>query len=81
MADAIREAVIARAVRERETAREKTDERLRMTFWIFVFLLLTDGIFRRWILPGSVGQIFLVIRDPFVLYAVASRRSPFSLIQ
>ena len=70
MADAIRETVIARAVRERGTAREKTDERLRMTFWIFVFLMLTDGIFRRWILPGSVGQIFLVIRDPFVLYAV-----------
>ena len=70
MADAVREMVIARMVRERESARVKTDERLRMTFWIFVFLLLTEGIFRRWILPGGVQNIFLVIRDPFVLYAV-----------
>lgn len=50
--------------------RAKTDERLRKVFWIFTFLLLTEGFFRRWILPAGVQNIFLVIRDPFVLYAV-----------
>ena len=50
--------------------RAKTDKRLRQVFWIFTFLLLTEGIFRRWILPAGVQNIFLVIRDPFVLYAV-----------
>ena len=43
---------------------------MRQVFWIFTFLLLTEGIFRRWILPAGVQNIFLVIRDPFVLYAV-----------
>ena len=52
------------------TKKEKTDKRLRQVFWIFTFLLLTEGIFRRWILPAGIQNVFLVIRDPFVLYAV-----------
>lgn len=42
---------------------------IKKCFWIFFFFLLTEGIFRRWLLPG-LNNIFLVIRDPFVCYAV-----------
>lgn len=43
--------------------------KIRCIFWIFVFLLMTEGIFRRWLLP-QFNNIFLVVRDPFVIYAV-----------
>lgn len=42
---------------------------IRICFWIFLFLLLTEGIFRRWLLP-SLNNLFLVARDPFILYAI-----------
>lgn len=42
---------------------------IKNCFWIFLFLLLTEGIFRRWLFP-SLNNLFLVARDPFVLYAV-----------
>lgn len=45
------------------------DRKIISCFWIFFFLLLTEGIFRRWLLP-SLNNLFLVARDPFVLYAV-----------
>lgn len=46
---------------------EKRD--IRTCFWIFFFLLMTEGIFRRWLFP-SLNNIFLVARDPFVLYSI-----------
>lgn len=46
-----------------------TDKKIKTCFWIFFFLLLTEGIFRRWIFP-NFNNVFLVARDPFVLYAV-----------
>lgn len=42
---------------------------IKNCFWIFLFLLLTEGIFRRWLFP-SLNNVFLVARDPFVLYAI-----------
>ena len=42
---------------------------IKSCFWIFLFLLLTEGIFRRWLFP-SLNNVFLVARDPFVLYAI-----------
>lgn len=42
---------------------------IKNCFWIFLFLLLSEGIFRRWLFP-SLNNLFLVARDPFVLYAV-----------
>lgn len=47
----------------------KADKQIRICFWCFVFFLLTEGIFRRWLLPG-MSNIFLVAKDPFVIYAV-----------
>lgn len=47
----------------------KADKQIRICFWCFVFFLLTEGIFRRWLLPG-MSSIFLVAKDPFVIYAV-----------
>lgn len=44
-------------------------KKIRYCFWIFLFFLLTEGIFRRWLLP-SYSNIFLIIRDPIVVYAV-----------
>lgn len=45
------------------------DKKILSCFWIFFFFLMTEGIFRRWLLP-SMNNLFLVVRDPFVLYAV-----------
>ena len=42
---------------------------IKICFWIFLFLLLTEGIFRRWLLP-SFNYFFLVARDPFVMYVI-----------
>lgn len=39
-------------------------------FSIVVVLLLVEGIFRKWILPDSLGNVFMIIRDPFVAYIV-----------
>ena len=47
----------------------KADKQIRICFWCFVFFLLTEGIFRRWLLPG-MSSLFLVAKDPFVIYAV-----------
>lgn len=46
-----------------------TEKKIKRCFWIFVFLLLTEGIFRRWLLP-ELNNLFLVIRDPIVIYVV-----------
>ena len=43
-------------------------------FSIVVVLLLVEGIFRKWILPDSIGNIFMIIRDPFVAYIVIKNR-------
>lgn len=47
----------------------KNKKTIRTIFWIFFFLLLTEGICRRWLFP-QFNNVFLLARDPFVLYAV-----------
>ena len=49
------------------TYQEKRE--IKICFWVFLFLLLTEGIFRRWLFPG-LNNLFLVARDPFVLYVI-----------
>lgn len=48
----------------------KYSNRTEKYFTIIVLLLLLEGVFRKWILPESVGNIFMIIRDPFVAYIV-----------
>lgn len=40
-----------------------------IAIWTFFFLLIFEGAFRKWILP-SFSDVFLVIRDPLVLFIV-----------
>lgn len=37
--------------------------------WLFFFLLIYEGAFRKWFLP-SLSDLFLVIRDPLAVYVV-----------
>ena len=46
-----------------------TDKRIVFCFWTFFILLMTEGICRRWVFP-QFSNLFLIARDPFVLYAV-----------
>ena len=41
----------------------------RMAIWVFFFLLIFEGAFRKWLLP-SLSDLFLVIRDPLAIYVV-----------
>ena len=40
---------------------------IKKLIWIYFFLLLTEGAFRKWFLP-NLSQAFLIIRDPVVLW-------------
>ena len=40
-----------------------------IAIWLFFFLLIFEGAFRKWILP-SLSDVFLVIRDPIALFIV-----------
>lgn len=53
---------------------------LRVLIWSYLFLLIFEGVFRKWVFPDQ-SNIFLIIRDPVVLLiyglAMADRRFPF----
>lgn len=53
----------------------KPSNRIEKYFSIIVMLLLVEGIFRKWILPESIGNIFMLIRDPFVAFIVIKYHS------
>src|SRR5205085_5879232 len=40
--------------------------RLKWAIWIYFFLLIFEGVFRKWILP-QFSDVLLVVRDPVVL--------------
>ena len=40
-----------------------------IAIWIFFFLLIFEGAFRKWILP-SLSDVFLIIRDPLAIFVV-----------
>lgn len=48
----------------------KYSNQAEKNFSIVLVLLLVEGIFRKWILPDSLGNVFMIIRDPFVAYIV-----------
>ncbi|MFC0346062.1 hypothetical protein [Epilithonimonas hispanica] len=44
-------------------------DKIRLCFWLYLFFLIFESAFRKWFLPG-LSNIFLVIRDPIVLYVL-----------
>lgn len=44
-------------------------DKLRLCFWLYLFLVIFEGAFRKWIFPG-LSSLFLVVRDPIVLYVL-----------
>lgn len=46
-------------------------KKIENLFFLFFILLITEGIFRKWIFgEGSIGNIFMVLRDPIVLLII-----------
>jgi hypothetical protein len=52
---------------------------IRRLIWLYFILLLWEGAFRKWILPGQ-SNLFLVLRDPIVIaiYVLAAKRFPWN---
>lgn len=44
-------------------------DKIKICFWIYLFFVIFEGGLRKWILPG-VSDIFLVIRDPIIIYVL-----------
>src|SRR4051812_49856280 len=45
---------------------ERTIKRLKWAIWAYFFLLIFEGVFRKWLLP-QYSDVLLVVRDPVVL--------------
>jgi len=52
---------------------------IRRLIWLYFILLVWEGAFRKWILPGQ-SNLFLVLRDPIVIaiYFLAAKRFPWN---
>ena len=52
---------------------------IRGLIWVYFFLLMFEGVLRKWVLPGMSDPLML-IRDPFLLaiYALAIANGAFS---
>lgn len=44
-------------------------DKIRLCFWLYLLLLIFEGAFRKWLLPG-LSDIFLIVRDPVALYVM-----------
>lgn len=44
-------------------------DKIRLCFWCYLLMLIFEGAIRKWFLPG-LSDLFLVIRDPIVLYVI-----------
>ena len=44
-------------------------DKIRLCFWVYLILLIFEGAMRKWFLP-QLSNIFLVIREPVVLYVI-----------
>jgi len=57
---------------------DRTIRHLKQLIWLYFWLLIFEGTFRKWILP-QFSDILLVVRDPVVLaiYALAIRAKVF----
>src|SRR5256885_15144288 len=62
-----------------ETPEEKAKQRVRQLIWLYFWLLLTEGVLRKWVLPRFSDPL-LLIRDPVMLgiyyYAFRARVFP-----
>src|SRR3954462_9877479 len=45
---------------------ERTIKRLKWAIWAYFFLLIFEGVFRKWLLP-QFSDVLLIVRDPVVL--------------
>ncbi|HKP93987.1 MAG TPA: hypothetical protein VJS88_08825, partial [Chthoniobacterales bacterium] len=57
---------------------QRVTKHLKRLIWVYFFLLIFEGVFRKWILP-QYSDVLLVIRDPVVLviYALAIKARVF----
>jgi len=62
-----------------ESPEEKAKRRVRQLIWLYLWLLLTEGVLRKWVLPRYSDPI-LLIRDPVMVgiyyYALRARVFP-----
>jgi hypothetical protein len=62
-----------------ESPEEKAKQRVRQLIWLYLWLLLTEGVLRKWVLPRYSDPL-LLIRDPVMLaiyyYALRARVFP-----
>src|SRR3977135_4169863 len=62
-----------------ESPEEKAKRRVRQLIWLYLWLLLTEGILRKWVLP-RFSDALLLIRDPVMIgiyyYAFRARVFP-----
>src|SRR5437588_5725250 len=62
-----------------ETPEEKAKQRVRQLIWLYFWLLLTEGVLRKWVTPRFSDPLLLV-RDPVILgiyyYAIRARVFP-----
>ena len=57
---------------------QRVTKHLKRLIWVYFFLLIFEGVFRKWILP-QYSDVLLVVRDPVVLliYALAIKARVF----
>jgi hypothetical protein len=62
-----------------ESPEEKAKHRIRQLIWLYLWLLLLEGVLRKWVMPRFSDPL-LLIRDPVVLaiyyYAIRARVFP-----
>src|SRR5438105_10937467 len=49
-----------------ENSEEKAKQRVRQLIWLYLWLLLTEGALRKWVMPRFSDPL-LIVRDPVVL--------------
>lgn len=52
-----------------DTFRSNTDK-LRLCFFVYVFLYMFEGALRKWVFPVGLGNALLIARDPIVIYTL-----------
>ena len=62
-----------------ENSEEKAKQRVRQLIWLYLWLLLTEGVLRKWVMPRFSDPL-LIVRDPVVLgiyyYAIRAHVFP-----
>src|SRR2546421_6423545 len=62
-----------------ENSEEKAKQRVRQLIWLYFWLLLTEGVLRKWVMP-RFSDALLIVRDPVLLaiyyYAIRAHVFP-----